>query len=156
MVREKLMLIICIASAVFLTSIMFVTKNMLLGFPSLIFWAIAGADALTMSSATWDMYYILFFACMGMAIFSAFAMYTLRLKDIDPGRNDYDDADPMMDEGKDQMMDDLPRESSQYIDEGKDDFGSSQPSRRVRDLRRRAAARRSGNPPKKKIEWGKY
>lgn len=74
------MTIVLIAGAIFLTFAMFITRERMLGFPCLIFWAIAGGNAYTLSTATWDIYYLVFFAGMGMAIFSAIAMYALREK----------------------------------------------------------------------------
>lgn len=66
-----------------LTITMFVSRSMLLGFPSGIFWALTGGYAYTQSTIPWgDMYYYLFFASMGMVIFSMFAAYALRSKDI--------------------------------------------------------------------------
>jgi hypothetical protein len=65
-----------------LTVAMFATRQMMLGFPSAIFWGIFGGYAYLQSSSTWDWQYILFFSCMGMVIFSMFAAYALRKKDL--------------------------------------------------------------------------
>jgi hypothetical protein len=65
-----------------LTIAMFVTRNMMLGFPSAIFWGVLGGYAYQQSSATWDWQYTLFFAAMGMVIFSIFSAYALRNKDL--------------------------------------------------------------------------
>lgn len=65
-----------------LTIAMFVTKNVMLGFPSAIFWGVLGGYSYLQSTTTWDWQYILFFASMGMAIFSILAAYTLRKKDL--------------------------------------------------------------------------
>lgn len=65
-----------------LTITMFMTRNSLLGFPAGIFWGILSGFAYTQSSSTWDWQYILFFGAMGMVIFSIFAAYTLRKRDL--------------------------------------------------------------------------
>lgn len=66
--------------AVGLTAIMFLRREVMLGFPCAIFWAILGGFAYTESLATWDMYYFLFFASLGMAIFSMYSAFALREK----------------------------------------------------------------------------
>jgi hypothetical protein len=65
-----------------LTVAMFATKNSLLGFPSGIFWGVLGGYSYLQSVSTWDWQYILFFASIGMVIFSILAAYTLRTKDL--------------------------------------------------------------------------
>lgn len=65
-----------------LTIAMFATKNSMLGFPSAIFWGVLGGYAYLQSATTWDWQYMLFFAAIGMAIFSMLAAYTLRNKDL--------------------------------------------------------------------------
>ena len=65
-----------------LTVVMFFTRNMMLGFPSAIFWGIFGGYAYMQSAETWDWQYILFFASMGMVIFSLFAAFALRRGDL--------------------------------------------------------------------------
>lgn len=79
-----------------LTATMFITKNMMLGFPSAIFWGVLGGYAYLQSVETWDWRYLLFFACIGMVIFCMLAAYTLRKKDL---------SEPDVDKG------------TQYIDE---------------------------------------
>jgi len=74
-----------------LTVVMFVTRNMMLGFPSAIFWGIFGGYSYMQSAETWDWQYILFFASMGMVIFSLFAAFALRRSDL---------AGPDADKGK--------------------------------------------------------
>jgi len=64
------------------TVAMFATRNLLLGFPSAIFWGILGGFAYQQSSTTWDWQYILFFSSMGMVIFCIMAMYALRRTDL--------------------------------------------------------------------------
>ena len=63
-----------------LTCTMFATRQMMLGFPSGMFWAILGGYAYTQSLVLWDIYYIVFFASMGMLIFTIFAAFALREK----------------------------------------------------------------------------
>lgn len=94
-----------------LTVAMFAIRNMMLGFPSAIFWGIFGGYAYRLSSTTGDWQYILFFGSMGMVIFCLFAAYTLRKSDL---------AGPDMDEGA-------------FIDEG----GRRKPS--VHQLRQKAS-----------------
>ena len=63
-----------------LTALMFYAKQAMLGFPCVIFWAILGAHAYQLSTATWDYYYLLFFGAMGMVIFCSLAMWGLRTR----------------------------------------------------------------------------
>jgi len=86
-----------------LTITMFATRNLLLGFPSGMFWGILGGYAYTMSEATWDWQYFLFFASFGMAIFSFMAMYALREKDL-VGPDDVEKA-TYIDEEKEPKID---------------------------------------------------
>jgi len=65
-----------------LTATMFATKNMMLGFPCGIFWGVLGGYSYLQSASTWDWQYLLFFACIGMVMFSILAAYTLRKKDL--------------------------------------------------------------------------
>ena len=65
-----------------LTVAMFTTRNSLLGFPSGIFWAVFGGACYLNSTATWDIYYLLFFASMGMVIATIFGAFSLRHKDL--------------------------------------------------------------------------
>lgn len=105
-------------AATFLTIAMFATKSMLLGFPCLIFWAIFGGYCYTISTATWDMYYFLFFGAMGMAIFCVLAAYALRTR-----KEEAEEGDHLIDEGADKDV--------KYIDEEQD--GVSRFQRKVRD-----------------------
>lgn len=75
------LLMLCLP-ALGLTVAMFTTHNMMLGFPSAIFWGILGGFAYNQSATTWDWQYLLFFASMGMVIFCVIAMYALRRKDL--------------------------------------------------------------------------
>jgi len=79
------------AISIMLICIMFHSRNVMLGFPSAIFWAILGGYCYQQSVATWDIYYLMFFASFGMVIFCIFAMYGLRDKDL---------SGPDADEGK--------------------------------------------------------
>ncbi len=119
--------------AVCLTIAMFVTKQAMLGFPCVIFWALIGAQGYTLSIMTWDMYYFVFFASMGMAIFSAIAGFGLREKRDTIG---------------DEEMDGSNTKTEPYIDEEKasDPFridSNEEPSDRTKKLRERAEKRRT-------------
>lgn len=111
--------------ALVLTCTMFATKQMMLGFPSLIFWAILSGHAYNESTSTWDIYYFLFFASMGMAIFCALAMYGLRTKKEEKAEGD-------------QLIDESTEEAG-FIDEGEDE----ETSRQVKAVRDRANKRRT-------------
>jgi len=80
-----------------LTAAMFATKNMMLGFPCGIFWGVLGGYAYLQSTSTWDWQYLLFFACIGMVMFSILVAYTLRRKDL--AGPDADDGLTYIDEG---------------------------------------------------------
>jgi hypothetical protein len=147
------MIFLLAAVAVTLTFLMFMTRNMMLGFPCFIFWALLGGDSYTLSLVTWDMYYFLFFAAMGMAIFCMIAAFALRKSDLDAKKKDHIESDKMIDEGKDTTLDNTPKESSQYFDEGGKGSGES---RRSKELHARAEARRSGEPVKTKTNWGEF
>ena len=82
-----------------LTVAMFVTRQMMLGFPSALFWAIVGGYAYTESSIPWgDWQYFLFFASLGMTVFTALAAYGLRTK-----KEELAEGDEFIDEGKDDV-----------------------------------------------------
>ncbi len=68
-----------------LTVAMFLSRQMMLGLPSGLFWAVLGGYAYTQSTTPWgDWQYFLFFASMGMVMFCALAAYGLReRKDVD-------------------------------------------------------------------------
>ncbi len=125
------MLYALIAIAVALTWIMFQTKSMMLGFPCVIFWAIMGGYCYTMSIYDWDIWYFLFFASFGMAIFSSIAMYGLRTK-----KEEEEEGDQLIDEGGDKKI--------RFI--GEDEFSENEAeetSRQVRTVRDRAERRRT-------------
>ncbi len=123
---EAIFLYCLIVLVLGLTVALFVTRNLMLGFPCVIFWAILGGYTYGLSVVTWDWQYSLFFASMGMVMFSAIAMYALRNKDL---------SGPDADKGE-------------FIDEEQEpdlrgDVEVSEPSKRVQDLRNRANRRRT-------------
>jgi len=143
-----------------LTAAMFATKNMMLGFPCVIFWGVMGGYSYTRSSTTWDWQYLLFFAAMGMAIFSAIAMYALRKRDLDPPKGDYLDSGSFIDEGpsrgKGGQGATLAAEPEEYEEYMNDDMDMVyRPSKRTKELHARAAARRSGQVHRKD-SWGEF
>jgi hypothetical protein len=124
-----------------LTVAMFATKQSMLGFPCLIFWALLSGYSYQQSVTTWDLYYLLFFSSMGMAIFCTFAAFALRTK-----KEERQVGEEYIDEGED---------DSRYADESrpggngfdvekteKSKMDSGEPSRRVRVVRERAERRR--------------
>lgn len=127
------MLYALIAIAVPLTWAMFLSRQMMLGFPCAIFWAILGGYCYTQSVNDWDIWYFMFFACtFGMTIFCILAAYALReRKDTATDKGEY------IDEGGDEIT---------YIDEGKGGEGGegeeSGLSERTKKLRGRAKERR--------------
>lgn len=145
--------------AVALTWSMFSTRQMMLGFPCAIFWAILGGFAYTQSVIDWDLFYLVFFASMGMTIFSVLAMYGLRTK-----KQEIRDGDSFLDE---------PGHDPKYMDEGKaqvqflDDGMSKQEAlsldadlsggshRRARGVRARAERRRTKGL-RKPVDLGEF
>lgn len=131
-------------AAVVLTYAMFQSKQAMLGFPCLIFWAILSGYCYQQSTATWDLYYLTFFGSIGMAIFSAFAAYGLRTK-----KEELAEGDEFIDEGKDDVgfIDERGNKGSNYSSENESteelDQNGENPSRRVREIRDRATRRRS-------------
>lgn len=128
-----------------LTVTMFASRQMLLGFPSLIFWAILSGHSYNESIITWDVYYFIFFASMGMAIFCAVAMYALRTRDL---------SGPDADEGT--FFDEGKGPDLQGNVEQSNEDEASQPSPRVQALHDRAAKRRSDAVQGKKRGWREY
>ncbi len=136
-----------VVTSVALTCAMFATRNSMLGFPCLIFWAILGGDSYQLSAAAWDIYYLVFFASMGMAIFTGYAAFTLRKRDLNAPKKDWLDSGKFIDEGRSKGDGNLAEKSEGgYIDE------ETTPSRRTQDLHDRADARRSG----KRINWREF
>lgn len=145
-----MLLSILLFVAVFLTLAMFLSKSMMLGFPCLIFWAIAGSQGYLCSTVMWDIYYLIFFGCMGMTIFSGFAMYGLRErrdtigdKSMESGDGNFIDETSSSNTKED--MPDIEPDNESYIDEPR-----SKPSKRTQALRRRAEERKSGEIRSKK------
>ena len=147
-------------AAVILVVAMFHSRNVMLGFPSAIFWFVFGGYNYTLSATTWDIHYLIFFASMGMGIFCLFAMYALQAKDLSGP-----DADrgKFFDEGREpDLRGDIERSSTERgsaersSTESGDEFDDEfQPSSRVKALRERAARRRSSSV-KKKTDWGEF
>ncbi len=129
-----MLLFVIVTAALALTCAMFATRNQMLGFPCVIFWGILSGYCYQASTVTWDIYYLLFFASAGMAIFSALAMYGLRDRDLSGS-----DADrgAFIDEGRDVAG---RGERTSAVDENGNEI--TPPSRRVTALRDRAARRR--------------
>ncbi len=126
------MLYILLGVATALTWAMFHTRQMMLGFPSAIFWAITGGYCYGVSAATWDTYYFLFFAAFGMAIFCMYAAFALREEtDIESDEGEY------FDEHKDE---------TKYIDEVKSNEEETPLGERTKKLRARAKNRRERKP----------
>jgi len=127
--------------AVALTYGMFLSRQALMGFPCLIFWALVGGQSYLQSTVPWgDIYFYLFFSSFGMAVFCVLASFALRTK-----KEELADGDEYIDEGKDELA---------FIDEGKNEnkleplidkytsANEDRPSRAVRGVRERAAKRR--------------
>lgn len=138
------MLFLLAGIAVLLTCAMFMTREMMLGFPAAMFWAILGGYAYTLSTTPWgDVYYYVFIACaLGMTVFSMLAAYGLREK-----------RDTLAEK----------EEEGGYIDEGGGESDIerhdknevvTQSSKRVKSIRKRAEARREGKRRRKRINFG--
>jgi len=93
-----------------LTLALFITKERMLGYPAGIMWAILGGFCFTMSASTWDIFYLLGFACLlGMVTFTIYGAFALRErhdtiaeKELEKGEGGY------VDEGKgDEIGDEL-------------------------------------------------
>lgn len=154
-------LLVIVATA--LTCTMFLTRSMMLGFPSAIFWAIVGGYFYTLSTTVWDIYFVSAFACLlGMTPFSALAAYGLREKhdtlaeeEIERGGNErYFDEEPEPDMGGGVSRQETRRrgDSSGRVT-GDDELPG--PSRRALEVRSRAEKRRS-HGIKKKTGWGEF
>ena len=89
-----------------MTALMFLRSNYMLGFPSAIFWGIAGGYAYQHSTATWDMQYFIFFGAMGMVLLSLLAMPAMRRRDT---------AGPDADKGR--FLDEGGKTKIQYADD---------------------------------------
>ena len=125
--------------AVSLTVVMFATKQAMLGFACVIFWALVGAQAYTLATTDWtDIYfYVAFASLLGMTTFCAFGAFGLREK-----RDSFADED---------IDGETTEKADGFIDEGNktDDAFSvdshSKLSKHTKDLRKRAERRRSGD-----------
>lgn len=122
--------------ALFLTIAMFTTRQRMLGFPCVIFWALLGAHAYTLSEIPWgDMYFYLFFASMfGMTSFCAIAQYGLKEE------KDITDREEYIDEDGGGAIDSIDKERSAI--DGMSDKAVV-PSSRTEALRERAKKRRT-------------
>ena len=124
--------------AVVLTWAMFSARESMLGFPCVIFWALVGGQAYTLSATPWgDIYYYLFYASLfGMTTFTALAAFGLREIRDTIAEEELETGD----EGK-------------YFDEGKSE-GETEPSSRTKALRERAEKRRTGEYKRpRRIKW---
>ena len=117
------MLYALVAIAVPLTWVMFLSRNAMLGFPCTIFWAVTGGYCYTMSVYDWDIWYFIFFASFGMAIFCALAAFGLREK-----RDTI--ADEEMEEGEGGFIDEKKESGNR---EESDEPQMSERSKRVRE-----------------------
>ena len=127
-----MLLSVLAALSVFMTCTMFAIRQSMLGFPAAIFWAILGGHAYTQSTATWDIYYFVFFASLGMAIFSMYAAFALR------ERRDTIADDEMDEEGSGEPP---------PVDEAKNGENKPQRTDKRVELRERAKKRRA------KLSW---
>ncbi len=122
-----------------LTVAMFATRQAMLGFPCLIFWALLGGYAYQQSATIWDLYYLLFFASIGMAIFCSLAAFALRTK-----KEEKQAGEEYIDEGGDDSQPTSASGAGNTGDASATDQPDSndKPSRRVRVIRERAERRR--------------
>lgn len=140
-----MILFMLITVAVALTCAMFATKQMMLGFPSVIFWAIAGGQAYMISTALWDIYYFIAIACLlGMTIYCSLAMYGLR--DRKPTLGEIEDGSKFVDEGKDTALqigkfEEVGEAKSKDNDGMFDTDSESTPSEREKQIKQRASDR---------------
>jgi hypothetical protein len=119
---------------------MIAARKPLLGFPSGIFWALAGGQAFTLSTTAWDLYFIIGFAStLGMMTFSVLGAFAVREK-----RDAIGDVE--MEHGDGKLYD----EADNDVDE------DAKPSVYSRAVRQRAAKRRNRTSPPPKIDMNKY
>lgn len=131
-----------------LTVAMFVTRERMLGFPCVMFWAVLGGYAYTQSNTPWGdwQFYLAFASLFGMTIFTALAAFGLREKletiaeeEMEEGEGGY------IDEGK---------SKKDKVDEVFSTEGETEPSRRTKALRERAEKRRTGeSKPRRRFRW---
>ena len=77
--------------ATVLTFCMFHTRERMLGFPSAIFWWLAGGWIYTLSTAAWDIHFLIAFSMIFIGVFAAYAAFALKKKDLeepDAGEDD--------------------------------------------------------------------
>ena len=131
--------------SVVLTSVMFMSRQAMLGFACFIFWAITGGQAYTLSIDPWgDIYFFIYFGSFGMAMFTALAAFGLREK-----RDTF--ADEEMDEEEADKTEGVFDEEEKKLDKLFTTEGESlEPSERTKELRERAKKRRTGESRKKK------
>jgi len=136
-----------------LTVCMFSSRQMVLGFPSAMFWMILGATAYLMSDDPWvDVFFYIFFACsFGMTIFCALAAYGLReRKDIESDEGELIDEQP-----DETYLDERPGE---FFDEQGYRSGSNRGKKRNPTPREWAESKREKSEARrarKDAEWGK-
>jgi len=143
LLTDTFMFLALLLIPVALTWAMFHTRDLMLGFPSAVFWFVLGGYCYQQSAITWDINYFIFFASMGMGIFCMYAMYGLRIKDL---------SGPDADEGTffdEEQESDLRGDVERQGEEG------DQPSSRVKAIRDRATRRRSQGI-RKKTNWGEF
>ena len=133
-------------AAVVLTYAMFQSRNSMLGFPCLIFWAVLSGYCYQQSTVTWDIYYLTFFGAIGMAIFSPFAAYGLRTK-----KEELKEGDEFIDEGKDDLQFIDENKKGEYVPEKEDKIDSESDG-----PRQRAANRSRQGKTNSKVKWGEF
>ncbi len=85
--------------ATVLTFCMFHTKERMLGFPSAIFWWLAGGWIYTLSTAAWDIYFLIAFSMIFIGVFAAYAAFALKKKDLEEPDAGEDDGKFVDEEG---------------------------------------------------------
>ena len=144
--------------AAVLTYGMFQSRQMMLGFPCAIFWALFGAQAYTLSAAPWsDVYFYLFFTSMfGMTIFCALAAYGLReRKDVEADEGELIDEQPgetYFDEQPGEFFDEVG--SGSRVNRSTTVEDRDTPKRRVES--RKAQIRQRIGSKVKKEDWGEF
>lgn len=141
------MLFVLAGLAVILTCLMFTTRRMELGYPSAMFWAIFGAYNFMLSGTPWgDIYFYVFIASsLGMTIFCiliAFGLRTRKDTASDTDDNQWADNEPYIDE----------QGGNGHSELFSIDDNGMKPSKRTKELRKRAEGRRTGEYPSKKRE----
>lgn len=117
---EAIVLLALGGIAAWLTATMFTSRQAMLGFACALFWAIFGGYAYTLSSVTWDIYFILAFgSLLGMVSFTSLAAFGLREKRDSLG-------DEAMERGNEEYFDEergRRRRPNPWMKEHKDDPG---------------------------------